>query len=1085
MHQLVNMAKTLSNEQLSLILQSIHYGLLLENSERRIVMVNTAFLNMFNLPVKPEDMLGADCTDSALSSSVLFKHPDDFVKRIDEILLLKQEATDTCLEMIDGRGLRRTYIPLWKDGVYDGHLWVYEDVTEQTQTNLNFEKQKQFYEEVLNKIPADIAVFDHEHRYLFVNPRGINNPEIRQWIIGKKDEDYCKLRNRSMDIAEERRMHFNAALESKTIHAWEEQFKSVDGKNEVHLRMMSPVLNPNGDVEKVIGYGLNITQSRQHELALSEANKHLELLTNLLNNSSDAIQVATEDGKLFYLNEEASRRLGIPMDQVKAFHVRDFESIFENHQNWEAHIHELKTKGNITLEGINVNIETGRSFPVEVTVKHIQIGGVGYVIANSRDITERRKVLESLKTKQSMLNAIAKATDELLSNPNFYDACTFSLSILGEAVGVDRTYLFENSEQDGVLLTSQRFEWSANGAQAQINNPDLQNVPFELFGNLQQHLMQKQAFKAIVSEIENEALRDILQSQDIVSILIIPIVFDGKFWGFVGYDDCSEIRYWSDDEVALLQSFAISISNAIERTRLEQRAFKAKEIAENATKAKSEFLANMSHEIRTPMNAFIGVTGLLAKTRLDDTQRKYVDIITESSEHLISIVNDILDLERFNLGKIEMEQVVFDLSDRIEKSVELFRYRAEEKNLNIRFMSDLPSGMMVIGDQNRLSQMLNNLIGNAVKFTESGRIDVELHLLARNESKVDVRIVVRDTGIGIAKDRIEGIFNPFEQGGKEISSQYGGTGLGLSICKQIVDMNEGTISVNSKPGEGSEFVVVLPFGLPESNISDVDKDEQFNSDWHHLKNKRILVAEDVEVNRFLVQSILEAHGAEVVSAVNGLDALNAAKEQLFDLILMDIQMPVMDGKEAFKAIRQLSSGASVPVVALTAHVLHDEKRQFMDSGFDAVLSKPFTEKELLRKIKSSLDKHQEPLTKNETRSKRLYSLRYLDSLSNGKSDFVQKMQTLFLENSKQLTDELKTNLKLKDIDSIRLILHKLKPSFYNFMIEDAQALVMQIDRHFSEGTFSEETHQNIQKLIDILEQVQESMLRAQLNQQQI
>ncbi|MFM6984238.1 MAG: PAS domain S-box protein, partial [Chitinophagaceae bacterium] len=443
---------TLNNRQLNLILKHIQYGLLLENSERRIVMVNDAFLKMFGIPLAPEQMLGFDCAASAKDTALMFKDEERFLKDIEVTLRDKVKVEGVVLELKDGRFLSRDYIPLWKDKIYDGHLWVYSDITNAEGIKDTIKIQRAFYEEILNKIPADIAVFDSEHRYLFVNPNGIRSQEMREWIIGKKDEEYCALKNISKEMAEGRRAHFNLAKDTRLTHKWEEEIKRPDGQIETHMRLMSPVIDADNEISMVIGYGLNVTEAKKNENAIREANQHLELLRSLIDNSSDAIQVATEDGSIFYLNEEATKRLGIDSHEIGQYKVSDFEKLFEDKIIWEEHVEELKRKETLILEGLNVHQKTGETFPVEVTVKYIKIGDTGYVIANSRDITERKKTLNALRTKQGMLNAIAKATDELLSNPNVYEAINFSLPMIGEAVGVDRTYLFENSEVDGATL---------------------------------------------------------------------------------------------------------------------------------------------------------------------------------------------------------------------------------------------------------------------------------------------------------------------------------------------------------------------------------------------------------------------------------------------------------------------------------------------------------------------------------------------------------------------------------------------------------------------------------------------------------
>jgi PAS domain S-box-containing protein len=1043
---------TLNNRQLNLILKHIQYGLLLENSDRRIVMVNDAFLKIFGIPLAPEQMLGFDCAASAKDTALMFRDEQRFLKEIEKTLFDKVKVEGVVLELKDGRVMSRDYIPLWKDKIYDGHLWVYSDITNAEGIKDTIKTQRSFYEEILNKIPADIAVFDTEHRYLFVNPKGIRDPKIREWIIGKKDEEYCEFRNVSLQMAEQRRSHFNKASETKQIHTWEEDIVRPDGTVESHMRMMSPVLDTNNDISMVIGYGLNITEAKRNEKAIREANQNLELLRNLIDNSSDAIQVATEDGTIFYLNEAATKRLGIGLTEMGNYKVSDFEKIFEDKTIWEDHLTELKSVESMILEGLNVNQKTGATCPVEVTVKYIKIGETGYVIANSRDITERKKTLNSLRTKQRMLNAISKATDELLSNPNVYEAINFSLPMIGEAVGVDRTYLFENSEIDGANFTSQRFEWSAENAVPQINNPELQNVPIEIFGNILDSMYEKRPFKAIVSAMEQDDLREVLASQGIISILIIPLIHKDKFWGFIGYDDCRIERTWSHDEVALLQSFANSIINAIDRKELEEHALKAKEIAEKATVAKSDFLASMSHEIRTPMNAFIGITGLLSRTELDETQRKYIDLISESADHLLLIVNDILDLEKINSGKIELETIPFELEKRIEKSIDTYRYRAEEKSNKLQFLSHLPVKFLVDGDPYRLTQMLNNLIGNAVKFTNEGRISVEVSLMEEKDTSVIVRIEIRDTGIGIHKERLEQIFDPYTQGGKDITGKYGGTGLGLSICRSIAEMQGGTIEVESVIGAGSTFVLKLPFVKSNATLDAVSsvKDLAFNSS-NALSGKHILVAEDVEINRFLVKSILDSWGCHVTLAEDGIQVVEIAAKNSFDLILMDIQMPGRDGIEAANLIMHQSHYNQAPILALTAHALKGDNKKYLDLGFKNCLSKPFTEISLHNILLDATIANPVAQIHHEIQLTTHYQLGYLEGISNGKREFIQKMLKLFVDNTPVLIEEMETAFKYRDVDVLKKNLHKIKPALSNLMMTECKKLHAALEAKLENG----------------------------------
>jgi PAS domain S-box-containing protein len=1035
-----------NSRQLNLILQNIQLGLLLENSERKIVLVNETFTKLFGIPLSPEQMLGFDCAASAGDTSKMFEDEQGFLEEIDRSLTNKTKVEKVLLKLKDGRYFKRDYIPLWKEDIYDGHLWVYIDVTRNELAQIKIIEQEKFYSEILNEIPADIAAFDKDHRYLFVNPYGIKNPEIREWIIGKTDYDYCSFRNKPYSIADERHEHFKAAFETKQVHVWNEEVVDSEGNKEYHMRMMYPVLNAQNEVTMVIGYGLNITQSKKNELALLEANRNLTLSQFIIDNSYDAMQVSQEDGRMFYLNTEAIKRLGIEAKRVSEYFVQDFEQLFNDELLWEQHVAVLKKNESIIVEGENINVKTGISFPVEVTVKYLKVGDNGYIIASSRDITMRRNFEQALLRKQGMLNAIALATNELLSNPNFYNAIYKSLPWIGQAVNVDRTYLFENSFDPEQLdfLTSQRFEWTNDKIAAQIDNPELQNVPINIFGNILDTLYKKEPYKAIVSEINNKEVRELLEYQDIKSILIIPIMHKDFFWGFVGYDDCKNDREWSDDEVALLQSFANSISNAIERNQLENNALKAKEIAEKSTIAKSEFLAQMSHEVRTPMNAFLGMTKILAKTKLDETQQKYLNIISDSADNLLAIVNDVLDLEKINSGKINLETLSFDLESRIEKSIETFNHRAAEKGLKLQFISDLPIKFNVNGDPHRLTQVINNLLGNSIKFTSNGKVGLKVKISHKKNDLVWIEIVVSDSGIGIKQDQLENIFDPYSQGGKEIARLYGGTGLGLSICQSIIEMQGGSVKVESEYGKGSTFTILLPFRQSADEFqNEVEVTDEDLVDTESLVGLKILAAEDVEINRFMLNHILNSWGCEVTMVNDGNEAVECFLKNKYDIILMDIQMPEKDGIEASKEIISSHNYNGTPIIALTANALLGDAKKYLSMGFSHCITKPFDEKTLSTIIINAVHKRKILLNLNEGKenlNEPLYSLKHLNLISNGKKEFVDKMVALFVNDTPNYLLDLSNAYKNNDVVAFSKHLHKLKPSLAHFEIHSVSAM---------------------------------------------
>ncbi len=494
----------------------------------------------------------------------------------------------------------------------------------------------------------------------------------------------------------------------------------------------------------------------------------------------------------------------------------------------------------------------------------------------------------------------------------------------------------------------------------------------------------------------------------------------------------------------------------------EHELINAKRLAEESLKIKEAFLANMSHEIRTPLNAIIGFTEILYNSKMDKEEKELIKIIQTSGNNLLRIINDILDISKIESGMIRFEEHPLSIRDIFQSLRSMFTAQIKDKKVSVFFSEDENVPEVLNGDPVRLTQILINLIGNAVKFTQEGYITVSSRLEQDHNNTCTLSFFIKDTGIGIAEDKLQHIFERFNQADRSVTRNYGGTGLGLSIAKQLIELQGGTIRVSSQLGKGSEFYFTLPFTKGSFQVPEKNKPGNIPVDFNALQKKKILAVEDNLINVKLLEHIFSGKNIPIDIANDGKQALKALEQKPYDIILMDMELPELNGYETTQYIRQQLK-MDIPIIAMTAHAMAGEREKCLSIGMNDYLSKPLNTTLLFEKMYSilfrediQLKPHSDTLREAPATAGDEIDLNYLREFSGGNEAFEGEIISMFLEQMPKMYNELKQAYNNKNQELVKGYAHKMKSSVGVIGISSLIAILENIESGISDPVLQTE-----------------------------
>jgi len=1063
-----------SNEQLKLqkekyqnTITNMNLGLLEVDTHDIIQFCNQSFTNISGY--EPEELIGKKANELFI--------PTSHKSFVDEIEALRAAGAYYSYELLvkNKRGQPKWWLssgaPNYNDkGEIIGFIDIYLDITEQKNTKLNLQKERQRLDYIIRgtnlgtwewNVQTGETIFnDRWANIIGYNLDEISPISIETWMKYAHPDDLEK-----SGKALER--HFRGETE---FYHFQSRMKHKDG-HWVWVLDRGKVVSWTEDGKPLWMYGTHqeITDVKKLEEELKENANKFQGIYDL-----SPVGITLNDyaaGDFIEINEALYAPAGYTKEEFLKLSYWDITP--KEYQEQEAEqLRSMERTGKYGPYEKEYIRKDGTRYPVLLNgVVYKNQDGRKLILSIVQDITEIKKAEEKLVRQQQALRALneinaisGKETKEQLR-----EALKLGLDFLGLEMAII-SHINQEENTYTVLVQHSKKQNLSDNMVFDLGKTYC-SITLSEFSLVTIHEMGQSEYSGhpCYSEFELEAY------------IGVPIILNGKTYGTINFSSSHKLnRPFDESEKEFILLLSRWVNTTFERNEFIQSLETAKLLAESASKAKEAFLTNMSHEIRTPLNGIIGMVRELQKEELTQKQRNHIDRTNKASKHLLQIINNILDIAKIEAGELQLETRHFSLKELLNDVNSILKAQADVKNINFSVYIDETVSEAFIGDEARLRQILINLAGNAIKFTEKGEVSIQCCGGKINKQRQKVFLTIKDTGIGMDEAYTNKLFQKFQQEDASVTRKFGGTGLGMVITKELVELMNGTIEVQSAKGVGTEINISLTIPIGKTNC--IEKKE-IPIHTLSLNKAKLLLVEDNEMNRLVASNTLALLDVEIAEAENGKQAIELLKEKSFDLILMDIQMPVMDGMEATRVIRN-ELKIDTPVIALSANAFKSEIDVCKAIGMNDYVTKPFEEKDLIktilkyckvasREIPDLSGKKQEP-------QDQLYDLTQLRAMSRGKEEFVQQMLQVFINTATSAVSEIQEAFHTNVLQTIHKTAHRIKPSIDNMGIFSLKEDIRTLEKFSLEEKGRPELEKLIQKVTETLNEVVEKIKSEEL-----